>query len=59
LTAFLVAQKALRDRQVKELMNNQDAALPAPEHSAVTEKSDTRLSLYRDHPVLMEQKLTA
>lgn len=39
-------------------MNNQDAALPAPEHSAVTEKSDTRLSLYRDHPVLMEQKLT-
>ncbi|HIH9672245.1 TPA: Mu transposase C-terminal domain-containing protein [Klebsiella pneumoniae] len=54
----LVAQKALRDRQVKELMNNQDAALPAPERSAVTEKSDTRLSLYRDHPVLMEQKLT-
>ncbi|HIG6450149.1 Mu transposase C-terminal domain-containing protein [Klebsiella pneumoniae] len=53
-----VTQKALRDRQVKELMKNQDAALPSPERSAVMEKSNTRLSLYRDHPVLMEQKLT-
>jgi len=39
-----VTQKALRDRQVKELMKNQDAALPSPERSAVMEKSNTRLS---------------